>query len=137
MAENEIEIEKKKEFVYRGRPIEELKKMNLREFAKFLPSREKRTLMRNPDVVEKFIAKCNKRIAEGKPIRTHSRAIIIVPEMIGMVVFVHSGRSFEQVRISSEMIGHRLGEFALTRKPVGHGAAGIGATRSSASRSVK
>jgi len=137
MAENEIEIEKKKEFVYRGRPLEEMRKMNLREFAKFLPSRQRRTLMRNSDVVEKFILRCNKKIAEGKPIRTHNRGIIIVPEMIGMVIFVHGGRSFEQVRIISEMIGHRLGEFTLTRRPVKHGAAGIGATRSSASRSVK
>ena len=137
MAENKIEIEKKKEFVYRGRTLEEMKKMNLREFAKLLPSRQRRTLMRNSDVVEKFVSRCNKKIAEGKTIKTHSRGIIIVPEMIEMVILVHNGRSFEQVRIIPEMIGHRLGEFTLTRKPVKHGAAGIGATRSSASRSVK
>ena len=137
MAENEIEIEKKKEFIYRGRTLEEIKKMNLIEFAKLLPSRERRTLLRNSDIIEIFISRCNKKIAKGKTIKTHSRGIIIVPEMIEMVVFVYNGRSFEQVRIIPEMIGHRLGEFALTRKPVKHGAAGIGATRSSASRSVK
>ena len=132
-----IEIEKKKEFTYRGKTIEELKKLNIREFAKFIPSRERRTILRNTDVIENFISRCNKKISKGKKLKTHNRNIIIVPEMIGMSIGVYNGHIFEEVRITSEMIAHRLGEFAPTRRNVKHGAAGIGATRSSASRSVK
>ena len=132
-----IEIEKKKEFTYRGKTIEELKKLNIREFAKFIPSRERRTILRNTDVIENFISRCNKKISQGKKLKTHNRNIIIVPEMIGMSIGVYNGHIFEEVRITSEMIAHRLGEFAPTRRNVKHGAAGIGATRSSASRSVK
>ena len=130
-------IEKKKEFTYRGKTIEELKKLDVREFAKLLPSRERRTVLRNSDVIEKFVAKCKKYSEKGKNIRTHKREIIIVPEMANLTVNVHNGRAFEPVKIIPEMLGHRLGEFTLTRKSVKHGAAGIGATRSSASRSVK
>ncbi|MDP2947370.1 MAG: ribosomal protein S19 family protein, partial [Nanoarchaeota archaeon] len=50
---------------------------------------------------------------------------------------VHNGKEFVRVDINEEMLGHRLGEFAMTRKPTKHGAAGVGATKSSASRSVK
>ncbi|MEK6890634.1 MAG: 30S ribosomal protein S19 [Nanoarchaeota archaeon] len=132
-----IALHKKKEFTYRGKHIEELKKLDIREFAKLLPARERRTILRNSDNIERFVTKCNKSTERGKNIRTHDRNIIIVPAMIGLSVFVHNGKTFEQVRIISEMIGHRLGEFSMTRRHVKHGAAGIGATRSSASRSVK
>ena len=130
-------IDKKKEFTYRGKTIEDLNKLSIREFANLLPSRERRTLLRNSDVVEKFILRCEKYSSKNKKIKTHNRNIIIVPKLIGLVVGVYNGRNFEDVRINVEMIGHRIGEFSLTRKPVRHGAAGIGATRSSASRSVK
>ena len=72
-----------------------------------------------------------------KTIKTHLRDIIITPHLIGMAIQVHKGNGYEQVRITEDMLGHRLGEFAYTRSKVKHGAAGIGATRSSASRSVK
>lgn len=133
----EQELHKKKDFSFRGKSMDELKKLDIREFAKYLKSRERRTIMRNSDSIEKFVKKCNKNTEKGKNIRTHDRNIIIVPAMVGLSVYVHSGRSFEQVRIIPEMIGRRLGEFVLTRKTVKHGAAGIGATKSSASRSVK
>ena len=135
--EEKIELTTKKEFTYRGKSIEELKALNVREFAQLVPSRERRTILRNSDVIENFISKCKKKIDMNKIIKTHDRNIIIVPKMIGMSVNVHNGREFEKVIIISEMLGHRLGEFTLTRKSVKHGAAGIGATRSSASRSVK
>jgi small subunit ribosomal protein S19 len=136
MEEKSI-VQKKKEFTYRGKTIEELKKLNIREFSKFVPSRERRTLLRNTDVIENFILRCKKKEEKGKRIKTHNRNIIIVPEMIGMIIGVYNGKVFEDVRVGSEMIGHRLGEFSLTRRHVKHGSAGIGATRSSASRSVK
>jgi small subunit ribosomal protein S19 len=130
-------ISQKKEFTYKGKTIDELKLLSIREFANLTTSRERRTLLRNSDTFEKFIEKCEKLSKNGKKIRTHQRNLIIVPKMIGLVIAVYNGRNFEDVRITSEMIGHRLGEFSLTRKAVKHGAAGIGATRSSASRSVK
>ena len=128
---------KKKEFTYRGKTIEELKQIDLREFAKMLKSNERRTLLRQTDQVQKFILKCNKRTQEKKPIKTHSRYLIIVPQMVGLKILVHKGNTFVPIEITGEMLGHRLGEFAVTRTKVKHGAAGVGATRGSASMSVK
>lgn len=64
-------------------------------------------------------------------IRTHLRNMIIVPEMIGSCVGVYNGKTFNPIEIKSEMIGHYLGEFSITYKPVKHGRPGIGATHSS------
>ena len=86
-------------------------------------------------------------------IKTHMRNMIVLPEMIGSVVGVHNGKTFNQVEIKvivgvtilctmteyffffsfqkPEMVGHYLGEFAITYKPVKHGKPGIGATHSS------
>ena len=136
-SEKKEKIEKKKEFTYRGKTLEELKSLDIREFAKLIPARERRTILRNTDVVEVFLSRSNKKIAKNKNVRTHNRAIVIIPAMVGMQIGIHNGKGFEKVTILPEMIGHRLGEFALTRGLVKHGAAGIGATRSSASRSVK
>jgi len=61
MVEENVEIQRKKEFLYRGKTLEELKKMEIREFAKLLPSRERRTVLRNSDSMEKFLTKCRKR----------------------------------------------------------------------------
>ena len=64
-------------------------------------------------------------------VRTHLRNMIIVPEMIGSVVGVYNGKSFNQVEIKPEMIGHYLGEFSITYKPTAHGRPGIGSSTSS------
>ena len=72
-----------------------------------------------------------------KNIETHCRDMIILPEMIGLTIKVHNGKTFSPVTILEDMMGHCLGEFALTRQRVAHSAPGIGATRSSASLSVK
>ena len=127
----------KKEFIYRGKPLSELKKLDVREFAKYLPSRERRSVLRHFDVVERFVKKCSENDSKGKPIKTHLRDMVIVPQMVGSAIKIHNGREFVSVKIVAEMLGHRLGEFSVTRRRVAHGAAGIGATRSSASRSVK
>lgn len=137
VEEVEEEVQKKKEFTYRGKTIDELKKLNIREFAMLLTARERRTVLRNSDVIEKFIEKCIKHSEKEKNIRTHNRNIIITPQLIGMTIYVYNGKTFEPVRVIAEMIGQRLGEFSHTRRAVKHGSAGIGATRSSASKSVK
>lgn len=67
-----------------------------------------------------------KKIARVKPdvgtiIKTWSRSSEISPEMVGYVFGVHNGKIFIEVRVSEEMVGHRLGEFSLTRKFTRHG----------------
>ena len=126
-----------KEFTYRGKTLEELKQLDTREFSKYVKSNERRSILRQFQLIDKFIAKCKGRQAEGKPIRTHLREIVIIPKMVGYAVGIHNGKNFVSIKILPEMLGHRLGEFVPTRQKVAHGAAGIGATRSSASRSVK
>ncbi|KAL6647584.1 hypothetical protein ACP70R_015021 [Stipagrostis hirtigluma subsp. patula] len=66
-----------------------------------------------------------------EPVRTHLRNMIIVPEMIGSVVGVYNGKTFNQVEIKPEMIGNYLAEFSISYKPVKHGRPGIGATHCS------
>jgi len=136
MAEKEISL-KKKELTYRGKTIDELKQLDIREFANLLKSNEKRTALRQSDELQKFIIRCNKKIQKNKTIKTHKRYLVIVPKMVGLKIGVYNGKEFAPVEVNIEMLGHRLGEFSVTRTKVKHGSAGIGATRSSASRSVK
>ncbi len=125
----------KKEFTFKGKTVDELKILSLREFALLLKARQRRSLIRGLTEEQKILM--NKIKAKEKNIKTHCRGMIILPEMIGITIHVYKGNGFNPVMIGSEMIGHRLGEFALTRKRVQHSAPGIGATRSSASISVK
>merc|ERR1719427_1936696 len=69
-----------------------------------------------------------KRLRKAK---NHCRNMVIEPEMTGYVVGVYNGKTFTTVEIKPEMIGHYLGEFAMTYRPVKHGRPGIGATHSS------
>jgi small subunit ribosomal protein S15e len=64
-------------------------------------------------------------------ILTHLRNMIIVPEMIGNLIGVYNGKTFTQIEIKPEMIGHYLGEFSITYKPIKHGRPGVGASSSS------
>jgi len=64
-------------------------------------------------------------------VKTHLRDMLIMPEMIGSVVGVHNGKVFTSVEVKADMVGHYLGEFSITYKPVRHGRPGIGATSSS------
>ena len=68
---------------------------------------------------------------KGEKVRTHTRGMIILPEMVGKVVSVYDGKKFVDIDIQPEMVAHRFGEFAPTRGRVSHGSAGVGATRSS------
>tara|TARA_Y100000310_G_scaffold342247_1_gene444616 strand:- start:25746 stop:26129 length:384 start_codon:yes stop_codon:yes gene_type:complete len=125
----------KKEFSYRGKSLEELKSLSLNEIAMLLPARQRRSLKRGLTDQQKVLLKKIKNNEEN--VETHCRDMIILPEMVGKVIRVHSGKEFVPVTIVDEMIGHCLGEFALTRKRIAHSAPGIGATRSSAALSVK
>ena len=117
-----------KEFVFRGYTFEEIQKMSLEDFMKLLPSRERRKLKRGlTEQEENLLRKLRKKGSA----RTHCRDMLIIPEMVGKVVFVHNGKEFVRVEIKPEMLGHRLGEFAQTRRFEKHSGPGVGATRSS------
>lgn len=81
-----------------------------------------RSLKKGPYVYERLL----KKIEGKKPdaagvIKTWARASQIAPEMVGYTFGVHNGREFIEVKVSEEMVGHRLGEFSLTRKFHRHG----------------
>ncbi len=125
----------KKEFTYRGKTETELKNMSLPELSLLLTARPRRTLKRGFNDYQKTLLK---KIRNGeKNIKTHDRDMLILPEMFGAMVKVYNGKEFQLVTIIPDMLGHYLGEFAMTRKSVRHNAPGIGATKSSASASVK
>jgi len=116
-------------FTFKGKTIEELQKMSLEDFSKLIPSRQRRALLRGFSKEEKkFLERLRK---SNKPVRTHLREMIIVPEMVFKKVLVHNGNTWIGVDIKPEMVGHRIGEFALTRKRVMHSAPGVGATKAS------
>jgi small subunit ribosomal protein S19 len=123
------------EFTYRGHTLEELQELSVEEVAELLPARMRRTIERGLSVEhEKLLERAREADPEetaDDPIRTHLRDMPVLPEMVGLTFAVHTGQSFERVRVEAEMVGHYLGEFQLTRTSVEHGQAGIGATRSS------
>ncbi|MEM3091063.1 MAG: 30S ribosomal protein S19 [Candidatus Pacearchaeota archaeon] len=135
-SEEKIEL-KKKEFTYRGKTLEELKKLDVREFAKYLKSKQRRKVLRQFHQIEDFINRAKEKIRKGSSIRTHKRDLVIVPQMVGMKIYIHNGRNFIATDITEEMLGHVLGEFAMTRGKVKHSKAGIGATKGSKFKAKK
>ena len=126
-----------REFRYMGYTLEQLQNISMDEFIELLPARQRRSLRRGLTIEQRKLlekirrVKENPDLAKKKPIKTHVRDMIILPEMVGVVIMVHNGKDFVPVEIKPEMIGHYLGEFAITNKPVKHGTPGIGASRSS------
>lgn len=120
---------KRKEFTYRGKTLDELKKLDVREFAKYLRSRQRRSVLRQFQKIEEFVSRSKAKENKKKSVRTHQRDIVVVPEMVGMRINVYNGQKFIAVDIVGEMLGHKLGEFALTRARIKHGKAGVGATK--------
>ncbi len=123
-----------KEFRYRGYTLEQLQSMTLDELAEVMPARIRRTLKRglSPEN-KKLLEKIRKYRSKGidKVIRTHRRDMPVLPEMVGAKIAVHNGKEFVEITVVPEMIGHYLGEFAMTNRIVRHGKPGKGATRSS------
>lgn len=128
---------RKKQYTYRGKTIEELQNLDVREFANFLVSRKKRSVLRQFQEIENFIKNAKIKISKNKPIKTHKRDLIIVPQLIGMKIQVYNGKMFIPVLIVEEMLGHTIGEFALTRTRTKHGKQGVGATKGTKSKSKK
>ena len=126
-----------KDFMYRGHSLDSLLAMSMDEFINLLPSRQRRSLQRGltPEqrILLEKLREAREAIKVGKEVtlKTHVRDLIIMPEMLGVKILIHNGKEFLPVDIKPEMIGHYLGEFAITNKPVRHGTPGIGASRSS------
>lgn len=116
-------------FTYRGKTLEQLKKMSMEEFAELLPSRQRRTIFRGFDDEHKKILQ---KVKDGdSTIKTHLRNMIIFPDMVGLTLEIYNGKQFERIEVIPEMLGSYFGEYSLTRRRVSHGSAGVGATRSS------
>jgi small subunit ribosomal protein S19 len=125
-----IEI-KKKEFSYRGLSLEELQKLSIEELLPLLPSRMRRTIKRGLTSKQDKLLRDIEKTNLGDAIKTHCRNMIILPSFVGHRIDVHNGKEFQRVEIQPDMIGHYLGEFAITREKVKHTGPGVGATRSS------
>jgi len=124
-----IQARRKREFTYRGYTLDELRSMSLAELVDLFPARARRSFQRGlNDEQQAFVDRLR---ASTEPLKTHRREIVILPEFVGKSVLIHNGRAFSRLDIKPEMIGHYLGEFAMTRLPVKHSGPGVGATRSS------
>lgn len=81
-----------------------------------------RSIKKGPFIDESLLKWVN-RVKEGKHkgvIKTWSRASTILPDMVGMTFAVHNGKKFNPVFVTENMVGHKLGEFSLTRTFKGH-----------------
>ena len=81
-----------------------------------------RSLKKGPFIDHHLLVKVNKAVEvnDRKPIKTWSRRSTIFPEMVGLTIAVHNGRQHVPVLVNENMVGHKLGEFALTRTYRGH-----------------
>jgi small subunit ribosomal protein S19 len=81
-----------------------------------------RSLKKGPFIDHHLLTKVNKAVEtnDRKPIKTWSRRSTIFPEMVGLTIAVHNGRQHIPVLVNENMVGHKLGEFALTRTYRGH-----------------
>ncbi len=120
---------RREEFTYRGFKIDELKAMGIPELIPIMPARARRKVQRGLSRGEETLLQ--KFRTGGQKVRTHLREMIVMPEMIGKSIEIYNGKEFVKVEFQPEAVFHYLGEFALTRKRVTHGSAGIGATRGS------
>ena len=127
-----------REFKFKGHSPEQLQTLSIENLLPLLNARQRRSLDKRVgkymnDEKRKLREKV-KLALEGKlkgQLKTHIRDMIILPDMVGLTLYVHNGKEFSVVSIRPEMIGHYLGEYAITNKRVQHGAPGVGASRSS------
>jgi small subunit ribosomal protein S19 len=90
-----------------------------------------RSIKKGPFVEEKLLKKVEavRRSGQRTIIRTWSRASTIMPEMVGLTIGVHDGRRHVPIFVTENMVGHKLGEFAMTRLFRGHGGRGTQSTQ--------
>ena len=81
-----------------------------------------RSTKKGPHVDPKLLKKIQgKKPAQAEPIKTWARSSEIAPEMVGFTFLVHNGKVFNEVFVTEDMVGHRLGEFSPTTKFTRHG----------------
>jgi small subunit ribosomal protein S15e len=142
LTEEQIELAKKRrafrKFSYRGVDLDKLLDLSAAEVVELLPARIRRRfsrgITRKHTTLLKKLRKAKKEIKGlDKPalVKTHLRDMPILPEMVGSVVGIYSGKVFNTVEIRPEMIGRYLAEFSISYKPTLHGRPGLGATHSS------
>lgn len=81
-----------------------------------------RSLKKGPYVFHKLLKKVDRALDSNKKsvIKTWSRSSMIIPDMVGLTIAVHNGKTFVPVYVTENMVGHKLGEFAPTRNFKGH-----------------
>jgi len=83
-----------------------------------------RSIRKGPFIDTHLLKKVERAVAENskRPIKTWSRRSMVIPDMVGLTIAVHNGRQHVPVLLNENMVGHKLGEFALTRTFKGHAA---------------
>ena len=143
---DKIQKEKRtaKKFTFRGLQLEELVELKNEKLMELFTSRIRRRF--NRGMKHKYqrlvmkLRKAKKNLQPGEkpaPVKTHMRSAIILPEMVGSVVGIYTGKEFSNVEIKFDMVGTYLGEYGITYKPTTHGKPGVGATKGSAHTALK
>lgn len=126
---------KKKDFMFRGKTLQEVRALGLNEFAELANARIRRSIKKGFTEAQKCLLMKIKKFKDGKrqkPVKTHCRDMVLLPEMVGMTIYVYNGKQFVPVKVEFDMLGGCLGEYALSRGRVQHSSPGVGATKSSA-----
>lgn len=111
-----------KEFRFKGKSSQELQELSIDEVALMLPSKERRKIKRGFSDEEKNLLQ---KLSKRDKVKTHQREMLVLPSMFNKTIMVHNGKEYVQVVVQPEMIGKKLGTFALTRKMVRHSSGGI------------
>ena len=105
-----------KEFMFRGYTLEKLQNASMDEFINLLPSRQRRSLQRGLSLEQRRLLEKIRETKDktehgetAKPIKTHARDMVILPEIVGVTIQVHNGKEFTSITIAPEMVGHYLG----------------------------
>ncbi|MDE1868559.1 MAG: ribosomal protein S19 family protein [Candidatus Micrarchaeota archaeon] len=124
---------------FKGMIPSEAEKITSDQYLKLIKSRQRRSIKRNGILYKKLLQKVEdyKKAGKTKPVKTHIREAVIIPAWIGVRFAVHNGKEFQEMVVTANMLGHRLGEYAYSTKRVIHSAPGIRATRGSKFLAVK
>ena len=117
----------KKIFKYKGKALEELKQMSIKELSALFDASARRKIKRGFTNAEKTLLE---NVDKKDFLKTHCRDMLILPAMVGKTIGVYNGKEFTSVQVKEEMLGKRLGEFSMTRRPIKHSAPGIGSSKS-------
>ena len=124
-----IAARRKKEFTFRGFTLDELQKMSMEEVLPLLSARARRSYRRGLNPEEQAFV--DRLMKSDKPVRTHRRAIVILPSFVGKKIAVYNGKEYKRVDITLNRVGKRLGDFSHSVGRVQHSGPGVGATRGS------